>query len=232
MIAQKFRPVMWVLGVALAATLLYIVSLQVATERSRLEAVDQKIAQTHREIRQLQTEMGTRSSMRQLERWNGEVLALSAPTAQQYLPGEEAIDRIGDQNLGDVSAAPPPVMVAAAEMQMVSGGQVVPKPVVTSAAIIPAPSAKPAPAASAVPVKVAQVTVSKPAKPVVTIKPGLSKQDRQVMQALTSGRPAKALAKPERVAMADKPATKGLLLSSDTLRDAKRQAAREAGSSQ
>ena len=81
MIAQRFRPVGWVAGIALAATALYLVSLQVANERGRLEEIDRKIAHTSREIRQLQTEMGTRASLRQLERWNGEVLALSAPQA-------------------------------------------------------------------------------------------------------------------------------------------------------
>lgn len=112
MIAQKFRSVAWVVGVAIAATFLYIISLQVATERGRLEAVDRKIAATKRDIRQLQTEMGTRASLRQLERWNGEVLALSAPGAEQYLGGEDDISGIDRSNLGIASAAPPPVMAA------------------------------------------------------------------------------------------------------------------------
>jgi hypothetical protein len=112
MIAQRFRSVGWVAGVAVAATLLYIISLQVATERGRLEAVDRKIAATKRDIRQLQTEMGTRGSLRQLERWNGEVLSLSTPSANQFLPGEDAISGIDRGNLGAAGAAPPPVMAA------------------------------------------------------------------------------------------------------------------------
>ena len=93
MIAQRFRPVGWVAGIALAATALYLVSLQVANERGRLERIDKKIAATKREILQLQTEMGTRASLRQLERWNGEVLSLSAPQAEQYLSGEASLSR-------------------------------------------------------------------------------------------------------------------------------------------
>jgi hypothetical protein len=112
MIAQRFRPVGWVAGVALAATALYLVSLQVASERGRLEQIDRKIAATKREIRQLQTEMGTRASLRQLERWNGEVLALSAPQAGQYLSGEAALETLNRDEIGKKPSAPPPVMVA------------------------------------------------------------------------------------------------------------------------
>ena len=68
MIAHRFRPVVWVVGCAVAATALYTVSLGVASERTRLEDLDHKIAMTHRDIRQLQTELGTRASLRQLER--------------------------------------------------------------------------------------------------------------------------------------------------------------------
>lgn len=112
MIAQRFRPVGWVAGIALAATALYLVSLQVASERGRLEQIDRKIAATKREIRQLQTEMGTRASLRQLERWNGEVLALSAPQAGQYLSGEVELDTLNRDEIGRKPSAPPPVMVA------------------------------------------------------------------------------------------------------------------------
>jgi hypothetical protein len=110
MIAQRFRPVAWVAGVATAATMLYMISAQVAAERGRLETIDAKIADTRDQIRQLQTEMGTRASLRQLERWNGEVLALSAPTARQYVNGEDGITSISSANLGADGVAPPPIM--------------------------------------------------------------------------------------------------------------------------
>lgn len=119
MITQRFRPVFWVAGVAVAATGLYLVSLRVATERGRLEAIDRQIAQTHREIRQLQTELGTRASLRQLEKWNGEALTLSSPVSNQFLRSEAGLAKVdpaalrnaGPKSPGD---ALPPIMVAAA----------------------------------------------------------------------------------------------------------------------
>lgn len=114
MIAQRFRPVVWVVGCAFAATALYTVSLGVASERTRLENLDSDIAKARRDIRQLQTELGTRASLRQLERWNGDVLALSAPTAGQFRATETALRTIDDSALPTDSFAPPPVMVAAA----------------------------------------------------------------------------------------------------------------------
>jgi hypothetical protein len=115
MIAQRFRPVAWVIGCAVAATALYTVSLRVASERARLDNIDYKIASTRRDIRQLQTEMGTRASLRQLERWNGESLSLSAPHANQFLPNETQISRIDGATRPIDSFAPPPVMVQAAK---------------------------------------------------------------------------------------------------------------------
>lgn len=113
MIAQRFRPLGWVVGVAVAATALYIVSLQVATERTRLEVIDRRIAATKRDIRQLQTELGTRASLRQLERWNGEVLALSTPESGQFLASELALGRLDGTKLPRSTSAPPPVTMVA-----------------------------------------------------------------------------------------------------------------------
>jgi hypothetical protein len=160
MIAQRFRSVGWVAGVAFAAILLYIISLQVATERGRLEAIDRKIAITKRDIRQLQTEMGTRASLRQLERWNGDVLALSSPGASQYLSSEDDISKIDRSNFGVANAPPPPMMAAV----------MVKEPDRQSAATqageaLPAPEVKP------------------------EAKLALSDQDRQVQQALGSQKP-------------------------------------------
>ena len=114
MIAHTFRPVVWVVGCAFAATALYTVSLGVASERTRMEDLDQQIAMTQRDIRQLQTEMGTRASLRQLERWNVEALALSAPKAGQFRATESALKSIDGGTLPADGFTPPPVMVAAA----------------------------------------------------------------------------------------------------------------------
>jgi len=113
MIAQRFRAVGYVAIVAIAATILYLISLQVAAERGKLEAVERQIAQAQREMRQLQTELGTRASMRQLEKWNGDILALSAPKADQYVHGQvQLAARTLEGRTGDASL-PPPAMAAA-----------------------------------------------------------------------------------------------------------------------
>lgn len=161
MIAQRFKSVAWVAGVALAATLLYIISLQVATERGRLELLDEQIVETQRDIRQLQTEFGTRASLRQLERWNGEALALSAPSAGQYLNSEAAISDIDQNRLGDATAAPPPMMAAVmmpqAKVDAVAAEAKKEKPLM--AAILPATKAEPRLSASD---KAVQSAITKP----------------------------------------------------------------------
>lgn len=87
MIAQRFRALGWVGGIACAATGLYLISVQVAAERAKLEDVDRRITAAQRDMRALQTEFGTRASLRQLERFNSETLTLVAPRAGQYLHG-------------------------------------------------------------------------------------------------------------------------------------------------
>ena len=114
MIAHKFRPVVWVVGCAFAATALYTVSLGVASERTHLEDLDQQIAVTQRDIRQLQTEVGTRASLRQLERWNVKALALSAPKAAQFRATESAAKSIDGGPLPGAVLTPQPGKVAAA----------------------------------------------------------------------------------------------------------------------
>lgn len=113
MIGQRFRPLGWVAGVATAATCLYMVSLQVAAERGKLESVEHQIASAQRDMRQLQTELGTRASLRQLEKWNGDVLALSAPNAQQFLHSESQLASLGSGAIDNTTPnAPPAVMNA------------------------------------------------------------------------------------------------------------------------
>jgi len=88
MIATRFRSVYWVGGVAVAALGCYLVSQRVAAERANLSQVEMEIASSERQIRALETEIGTRAGMNQIERWNVEVLALSAPKAAQFMGSE------------------------------------------------------------------------------------------------------------------------------------------------
>lgn len=88
MIARGFKPVGWVAAVATAALGCYMLSLNVAAERAELAKVEQQIVLATREIRALQTELGTRGRLQQLEHWNADVLALSAPVSGQFLRDE------------------------------------------------------------------------------------------------------------------------------------------------
>lgn len=178
MIAQRFRPVVWVVGCAFAATALYTVSLGVASERTRLEDLDRSIAMTRRDIRQLQTELGTRASLRQLERWNGEVLALAAPSVGQFRATEAALKTIDGSALPTGGFAPPPVMVAAS-MRTESGA--------TEVAQAPAPASKPASVRTAAvtvverEVRAPQASAEEPKKSVVVDKRPTTKAQRFAM---------------------------------------------------
>lgn len=88
MIATRFRPMGWVGCVAAAALGCYLISQRVASERGAVERLDRQILMAKLDIRKLETELGTRSRMPVLEQWNAQVLALSAPSANQYLHGE------------------------------------------------------------------------------------------------------------------------------------------------
>ena len=87
MSARSFRSVFMVASCAGAALGCYLVSLRVASERSALEGVETQIVTTQRDIRLLQTEIGTRGRLAQLERWNAGAFSLSAPSADQILNG-------------------------------------------------------------------------------------------------------------------------------------------------
>jgi hypothetical protein len=98
MIAKRFQSFQRLAACTCAVMGLYMVTSQVASERTDLDRVDRQILSARKDIRQLQTELGTRASLRQLERWNGEVLALTTPDADQFVSNERALatlDRTG-----------------------------------------------------------------------------------------------------------------------------------------
>ena len=76
---RSFRSLFMAASCAGAALGCYLVSLRVASERAALEDVETQIVLAQRDVRVLQTEIGTRGRLAQLERWNAKVLALSAP---------------------------------------------------------------------------------------------------------------------------------------------------------
>jgi hypothetical protein len=87
MSSRSFRSVFMVASCAGAALGCYMVSLRVASERAKLEAVETRIVLAQRDMRVLQTEIGTRGRLSQLERWNAGAFALAAPSASQFLKG-------------------------------------------------------------------------------------------------------------------------------------------------
>ena len=112
MSAHSFRSVFLVASCAGAALGCYLVSLRVASERAALEDVETKIVLAQRDLRLLQTEIGTRGRLAQLERWNVKVLALSAPSADQFLNGGfELAKMAAPQHKVDLEA---PVVLASA----------------------------------------------------------------------------------------------------------------------
>ena len=87
MSAHGFKSVFMATSVVGAALGCYLVSLNVASERAKLEDVEEKIVLAQRDLRVLQTEIGTRGRLAQLERWNARFIRLSAPSADQFVEG-------------------------------------------------------------------------------------------------------------------------------------------------
>src|SRR4051812_13086332 len=94
MSGRNFGSLFMVASCAGAALGCYLVSLRVASERASLEDVETKIVLAQRDMRTIQTEIGTRGRLAQLERWNAKVLALSAPSADQFLNGGFELARL------------------------------------------------------------------------------------------------------------------------------------------
>ena len=91
---RSFRSVFMVASCAGAALGCYMLSLRVASERAQLEAVETRIVLAQRDMRVLQTEIGTRGRLSQLERWNAGAFALAAPSADQFLKGGFELARL------------------------------------------------------------------------------------------------------------------------------------------
>lgn len=136
MIARGFQPVAWVAAIGTAALSCYMLSLQVAAERSELASLDRRIVQTRQDIRQLQTELGTRGRLQQLEHWNAEVLALSAPVSGQFLDSGVSLARF-DTRQPDVGTQAAQVQMAAAETPATPPVANVDRPVVLASAQAP-----------------------------------------------------------------------------------------------
>jgi hypothetical protein len=171
MSARGFGPVIWAGAVAGAALGFYLVSLRVASERSALEDVETEIAVAQRDIRLLQTEIGTRGRLAQLERWNVRFIRLSAPTADQFVDG-------GFQLATLVKPTPKPAIEAPVILASAPVQQSVVEPKLTGDAIEPEPQAVSRPASEMI--HVASYTVpeqpamKKPSSPKPLTRPGVA----------------------------------------------------------
>lgn len=132
MMAPGFRPVGWVAAVAGAAIGCYMISLNVAAERAELARVERQIVTAKQEIRALHTELGTRGRLAQLEQWNAEVLALSAPTTAQFLDSEVRLARF--ERPAPTIEERVPVRMASAEVTQPKAADKLEAPVVRAAA--------------------------------------------------------------------------------------------------
>ncbi|WP_374943332.1 hypothetical protein [Sphingomonas sp.] len=92
--AHRLKGVGWFGSCVVVVLAFYLVSLQVAAERNRLDAVNARVADAEHDIRALETEFDTRANLAQLERWNGDTLALTAPVAGQFVADETALASI------------------------------------------------------------------------------------------------------------------------------------------
>jgi hypothetical protein len=126
MAVQGFKGLGWFLCGVIVAPACYMVNSHGAAERGKLEAMKAAIVQAHKDIRGLETEFDTRANLAQLQRWNGDVLAMAAPAPQQYLASEEALadlDKPAEVQMATlvipagvrVNPTPAVVMTAAAE---------------------------------------------------------------------------------------------------------------------
>ena len=162
MSARGFGSVLWAGAVAGAALGFYLVSLNVASERAELEDVETRIALAQRDIRVLQTEIGTRGRLAQLERWNVKFIRLSAPSADQFVEGGfQLASLVAPQKKPAIEA---PVVLASAPI----GQHITQRPKLTGDIVESAPPAsKPASemmhvAGYSVPQKPAPVKVERP----------------------------------------------------------------------
>jgi hypothetical protein len=196
--AYRLKGLGWFGGCVAIVLGFYLVSLQVATERKKLESMDRKIDAAQRDIRALETEFETRANLAQLEKWNGETLSLAAPTAGQFVTDEAALASLDVNQVGMPTDGKSGIQTAAL---------VVPSQPGVSAA---APAATPAPA-------VVQVAAALPKAQRAVIKVAAIEKSAPMLAKLNEAARAKAAVakvRPEAVAMLDKK-----LLSDSTLGD-------------
>lgn len=193
MSARGFGSVLSAGAVVGAALGFYLVSLRVASERAALEEVESKIALTQRDIRLLQTEIGTRGRLAQLERWNVKFIRLSAPNADQFVNGGfQLATLVAPRKTPAIDA---PVVLAAATVPPADA-----QPRLTGDAIEPGVAMAPASRPIGEMVHVASYSVPQAKTPVTPVKPVTARQGPVSANAPAKVAPA---TKPVKTATAD-----------------------------
>jgi hypothetical protein len=113
MTTKRLKGFGWFVCGVLVAPPCYLVSSWVAAERARVESLERAIAGAKRDIRDLETEFQTRANLAQLEKWNGDVLALAAPRPDQYIASEEALAQLHFAPAGEGAVLPAGYIVPA-----------------------------------------------------------------------------------------------------------------------
>ncbi|MBE2990640.1 hypothetical protein IFR23_01275 [Sphingomonas sp. CFBP 13603] len=213
--AYRMKGVGWFGGCVAVVLGFYLVSLQVAAERKKLEAVNGQIRSAQRDIRALETEFDTRGNLAQLERWNGDTLALSAPTAGQFVVSEAALAALDVNSLRADGIQTAALLVPSGAGSVVSTSIV---PVTAAPAVVklaPVQMAQvTAPRAMNVAIQAASKTALKPVVIRASVSTPRSAEAALVRAAKTERLAAVAKVRPQAVAMLDRK-----LLSDTTLGD-------------
>ncbi|WP_315760875.1 hypothetical protein [Sphingomonas sp. Y38-1Y] len=180
MATQRLKGFGWFVCGVLVAPPCYLVSSWVAAERAKVESLERAILSARRDIRDLETEFQTRANLAQLERWNGDVLALAAPRPDQYVASEEALAQLHFAPAGEgavhpasyivpagYAASTPLPAVPAAAPAVAATAPAAPSPAATKPEATPAAPVRRAPA----PVALAAAAPLSPDRAIVTSKP-------------------------------------------------------------
>ncbi|MEZ0497467.1 hypothetical protein [Sphingomonas sp. IW22] len=170
MATKRLKGFGWFVCGVLVAPPCYLVSSWVAAERARVESLERAILTAKSDIRDLETEFQTRANLAQLEKWNGEVLALAAPRPDQYVAGEEALAQLHFAPAGEGAVSPVSYIVPSG----IADNRLQTASVAAEAAPVPAPAAAPAKVEQprrAAPVALAAVSTPSPSRAMPAPKP-------------------------------------------------------------
>ncbi|MEQ1509251.1 MAG: hypothetical protein ABL909_02465 [Sphingopyxis sp.] len=86
--ARKLQGIGLIMLLTICALIVYPISLRVSATRAELQRVEREIAETKQQNRMLEGDIAVLANLHQLDRWNSEFFAYTAPTSSQYLSGE------------------------------------------------------------------------------------------------------------------------------------------------